>query len=130
MLKSSLIKLHAAAAIFATRDGCSAQEIADILKMPRNSVYHLANMPEWNEALDDLHYEGDRSFTGEKRGRDTLRDTFATVDRAKEIYLEQRRDGKKHSRAVNAVLEALPLEVKDRRTINSWAKRFNWEAEI
>ena len=130
MLKSSLIKLHAAAAIFASRNGCSAQEIADILKMPRNSVYHLANMPEWNEALDDLHYEGDRSFTGEKRGRDTLRDASATVERAKEIYLEKRRDGKKHSRAVNAVLEALPLMVKDRRTINSWARRFNWEDDI
>ena len=130
MLKSSLIKLHAAATLFATRDGCSAQEIADILKMPRNSVYHLANMPEWHEALDDLHYEGDRSFTGEKRGRDTLRDASATVERAKEIYLEQRRERKKHSRAVNAVLEQLPLMVKDRRTINSWAKRFNWEDDI
>ena len=130
MLKSSLIKLHAAAAIFASRNGCSAQEIADILRMPRNSIYHLAKQPEWHDALDDLHYIGGRSFTGEKRGRDTLRDASATVDRAKEIYLEERRAGLKHSRAVNAVLEALPLEVKDRRTINSWAKRYGWEDDI
>ena len=128
MLKSSLIKLHAAAAIFASRNGCSAQEIANILRMPRNSIYHLAKQPEWEQALDDLHYIGGRRFTSEKRGRDTLRDAPAMVDKAKEIYLEERRDGKKHSRAVNEVLEQLPI--KDRRTINSWAKRFNWEDDI
>ena len=128
MLKSSLIKLHAAAAIFASRNGCSAQEIADILGMPRNSIYHLAKQPEWEQALDDLHYIGGRKFTGEKRGRDALRDASAMVDRAKEIYLTERRAGQKHSRAVNEVLEQLP--VKDRRTINGWAKRFDWEDEI
>ena len=128
MLKSSLIKLHAAATIFASRNGCSAQEISDILKIPRNTVYHLARMEEWEQALDDLHYTGDRSFDTQKRGRDTLRESSDTIDAAKDIYIEARRDGMKHSRAVNAVLDALP--VKDRRTVNAWAKRFDWETAV
>lgn len=131
MLKSSLIKLHAAATIFASRDGkCSAQDIADILDMPRNSVYHLAKMPEWIETLKTLGYTGEVTFMGEKRGRKAIGDEPSVVDRARDIYIEARRKGARHSRAVNAVLEALPLMVKDRRTINSWAKRYEWESEI
>lgn len=133
MLKSSLIKLHAAAAIFASRNGCSAQEIADILGMPRNSIYHLAKQPEWEQALDDLHYIGGRKFTGEKRGRDPKRDTGYFVAQGKNIYLTQRRKGQKHSRAVNAVLahfRKVSIPIKDRRTINAWTKRYNWEDDI
>lgn len=126
MLKSSLIKLHAAAAIFASRNGCSAQEIADILGMTRNSVYHLAKQEEWHTALDDLHYTGDRQFTAEKR-REPKRDTGELVEQAKDFYLTARRAGLKHSRAVNEVLEHLPI--KDRRTINAWAKRYDWEGK-
>ena len=130
MLKSSLIKLHAAAAIFTVRNRCSAQEIADLLEMPRNSVYHLAKQPEWDLALNDLHYAGNRNFTSKKRGRDTLRDTGTQIiEKAKKTYLKERRAGTKHSRAVNAVL-SLPFMVKDRRTVNAWAKRFDWEKEL
>lgn len=127
MLKSTRIKLHAAATLFASRDGCSAQDISDILKIPRNSVYHLAKMPEWHLALDALHYEGERKFKT-KRTRDPQRDSGELVAQAHALYITERRDGQKHSRAVNTVLEA--LNIKDRKTLNAWAKRYNWEADI
>lgn len=127
MRKSSLIKLHAAVTIFASRGGCSAQEIADVLGMTYNTVYHLAKMPEWDEALDAMRYEGDRQFTPQKR-RDPLKDSPERVAQARTLYIDARRDGQKHSRAVNAVMAA--IQIKDRRTINQWAKRFNWEADV
>ena len=127
MLKSSLIKLHAAAAIFvANRGNSSAQQIADILKIPRNSVYHLAKQPEWNLALDALDFRGDRHFDSEKRGRKKKTESGDALKLAKIIYTNARKRGLKHSRAVNEVLKDV-YEVKDRRTINTWVKRFNWE---
>ena len=82
MLKSTHIKLHAAAFVFAQRAGCSAKEIAETLDIPLNSVYHLAKQPEWDQVLDTLQYAGERAFKSEKR-RDTLRDSGDLVARAR-----------------------------------------------
>ena len=122
MLKSTLIKLHAAATIFAQRDGCSAKEIAETLDMPLNSVYHLAKHPEWDTALDTLQYAGDRAFKSEKR-RDALRDAGDLVARARGLYLTQRSDSRTHKQAVSVVCETLNLK---RRRVNAWADKFNW----
>ena len=124
MLKSTLIKLHAAAAIFAQRNGCSAKDIADILNVPLNSVYHYAKQPEWNETLDTLHYTGDRRFKKEIT-RDALKDSGDLVAAARNIYIEKRRDGNQtHKHAVTAVCNHLGL---DRRRINAWAEKYHWE---
>ena len=126
MLKSTLIKLHAAAAIFASRDGCSAQEIADILNVPLNSVYHYAKQPEWEETLDTLGYTGDRRFT-RKATRDIQRDTGELVAQSRAIYTKARRDGFNHKKAVTAVVNELELK---RRRINEWAEKYDWEATL
>ena len=84
MLKSTRIKLHAAAFVFAQRAGCSAKEIAETLDIPLNSVYHLAKQPEWDTALDTLQYTGERAFKSEKR-RDTLRDSGDLVARPRAL---------------------------------------------
>ena len=126
MLKSTLIKLHAAAAIFASRDGCSAQEIADILNVPLNSVYHYAKQPEWDETLDTLGYTGDRQFT-RKATRDIQKESGGLVAQARGLYTKARRDGFNHKKAVTAVVNELGLK---RRRINEWAEKYDWEATL
>ena len=126
MLKSTHIKLHAAAFVFAQRAGCSAKEIAETLDMPLNSVYHLAKQPEWDKALNTLQYAGDRAFKSEKR-RDTLRDSGDLVARARGLYLEQRWDSHTHKQAVSVVCGTLDLK---RRRVNEWAAKFDWERDV
>lgn len=127
MLKSTLIKLHAAAAIFAERGGCSAKEIADILNVPVNSVYHYAKFPEWEQALDTLAYTGNRAFT-KKTTRDVQKESGELVAKARGLYIAERRtNGLNHKQAVSVVCETLPLK---RRRVNDWAKRFNWEQSL
>lgn len=128
MRKTTLKKLHAAARFFASRDTCSAQDIADRLKIPLNSVYYFARQPEWHEALDALGFDGRRKFVRQQT-REPQRDRADLVKKARRIYRRNRRDGKKHSIAVNAVLKNVP-QIKDRRTINTWAKRYGWEAKL
>ena len=125
MLKSTLIKLHAAAVIFAERKGCSAKEIADILNVPVNSVYHYAKQPEWDESLDLLGYTGVRAF--HKETRSVEKESGELVAQAKAIYTAERIDGLNHKKAVSVVCETLPLK---RRRVNDWAKRFDWEANL
>lgn len=122
MLKSTLIKLHAAAVIFAERGGCSAKEIADILNVPVNSIYHYAKQPEWDESLDLLYYAGDRAFT-KKTTRDIQKESGGIIAQARAIYHKERMDGLNHKKAVSVVCETLPLK---RRRVNDWAKRFDW----
>ena len=134
MLKSTLIKLHAAATIFAQRGGCSAQDISEILDIPVSSVYHLAKQPEWDEALDTLNYTGDRQFQ-RKRTRDALRDTGELVAQTRGLYLKQRWDGLTHKKAVTAVVSELGAASETekanlRRRINDWADRYNWEKHL
>ena len=126
MLKSTLIKLHAAAVIFAQRDGCSAQEIADILAVPLNSIYHYAKQPEWEETLQTLQYTGDRRFT-RKTTRDPKKDSGALVAQARGIYTKERRDGLNHKKAVTAVVNQLGLK---RRRLNEWAAKYEWEKTL
>ena len=123
MLKSSLIKLHAAATIFTSRGGCAAKMIAEILRIPLNSVYHFAKMPEWDDALDTLGYEGDRQFSVE-RTRDPQRDSGELVAQARALYITHRRRGDTHKKAVTAASTTLAI---DRRRINQWHSRYNWE---
>lgn len=126
MLKSTLIKLHAAAVIFANRDGCSAQEIADILGFPLNSIYHYAKQPEWEETLRTLQYTGDRQFT-RKTTRDPQKDSGELVAQAKGLYIAERLQGLNHKKAITAVVEELGLK---RRRINEWAAKYEWEKTL
>ena len=126
MLKSTLIKLHAAAVIFAQRGGCSAQEIADILDVPLNSIYHYAKQPEWEETLRTLQYTGERRFT-RKPTRDPQKDSGELVAQARAMYTKERRDGLNHKKAVTAVVNALGLK---RRRLNDWAAKYEWEKTL
>lgn len=126
MLKSTLIKLHAAAAIFAGREGCSAKDIADILNVPLNSVYHYAKQPEWDETLDTLGYAGDRQFRRETT-RDAQRDAGELLAQAKALYITHRQQGHKKADAIKYICEHLNL--KPRRAYD-WVKKYDWEAAL
>ena len=125
MLKSTLIKLHAATTLFAERGGCSAKELADLLNVPVNSIYHYAKHPEWNESLDLLGYTGERAF--HKETRDVIKESGELVAQAHAIYHKARTDGQNHKRAVSVVCETPSLK---RRRVNYWAKRFDWQAQL
>lgn len=124
MLKSTLYKLHAAAVIFVERRGCSAKEIADILNVPVNSVYHYAKQTEWNETLDTLGYDGDRCFS-KKTTRDPEKENPNLFVLAKQIYLLERNSGRDHKKAVSAVVKELPA--LKRRRVNDWVKKYEWD---
>ena len=129
MLKSTqikLIKLHAAVVIFVERKGCSAKEIADILNVPVNSVYHYAKQPEWEQTLDLLNYTGDRNF---QKGttRDIMKESGHLIAQARGIYIQERTDGRNHKKAVSEVCEVLNLK---RRRVNDWCARFDWEESL
>ena len=82
------IKLHAAAFIFAkiTR---GAGEIADMLGITDKTVRRYTDDPEWDNALDELGYTGERSFTSAKK-RDAKRDTPEKYKRTYDLYLQLR----------------------------------------
>lgn len=126
MLKSTLIKLHAAAVFFTQRNGCSAKEIADTFNFPLNSVYHYAKQPEWEETLDTLGYTGDRQFT-RKKTRDALKDRGELVAQAKALYINHRQQGHKKADAIRYICETLNLP---QRTIYDWVNRYDWEAML
>lgn len=127
MTTASLIKCHAVAFYFAQQhEGCAAKEIADVFEMPLNSVYHLAKQPEFDVALDALNFEGDRKFT-KKKTRDPRRDDAELVAQTRSCYLMERRKGLKHTRAVSEVSNFLDV---DRRRVNDWYDRYNWEADL
>ena len=126
MLKSTILKVHAAAVLFAERGGCSAKKIAEILNIPVNSVYYYAKQPEWNKTLDTLGYTGSRAFV-KKTTRDIQKEFGELVAQARGIYLMERRSGANHKKAVSSVCRNLGLK---RRRINDWAAKFDWEATL
>ena len=65
---------------FKNRFAQRAEDIAETLDIPLNSVSHLAKQPEWDTVPNTLQYAGERTFKSEKR-RDTLRDSGDLVAR-------------------------------------------------
>ena len=122
MLEATVLKIKAAATVFANRNGCSAQELADTLNIPLGTVYKYAKTAVWTETLDALDYTGDRTFNRDAT-RNVTRDAGDLVAQAHAIYIEHRQTGATHKKAVSAVCAALGLK---RRRINDWAKKLGW----
>lgn len=126
MRRVNLIKLHAAAFHFAKTPDCTAQALAQVVDVNVRTVYGWSRRPEWHAALDALHFIGDRAFAREST-RDALRDTSGLVEAAFEIYKKARLDGHTPKKAVTAITNELRI---NRRRINTWADRYEWEAEL
>jgi len=123
---ASLIRLHVAAFHFANTPDCTAQALAELMKVDIKTVYAWARRPEWRAALNSLHVPSDRTFAREPT-RDLIRDTGKLVEEAFEIYKEARLDGHTPKKSVTAVVTALDI---NRRRINTWAERYEWEAAL
>ena len=115
------IKLHAAAFIFAkiTRE---AGQIADMLGITDKTVRRYTDDPEWDNALDDLGYTGDRSFTSAKK-RDAKRDTPEKYKQAYDLYLQHVKDNTPQHKIASRVGEETDLPAS---TVRRWAKLGNW----
>ena len=126
MKLANLIKLHAAAFHFAKTPDCTAQALAQVTDVKIKTVYGWVQRPEWHSALNALHFTGARAFA-RKPTRDVIRDTGGLVKEAFEIYKAARTDGHTPKKAVTEVVNEMEL---NRRRINTWAKRYEWEAAL
>lgn len=115
------IKLHAAAFIFAkiTR---AASEIADMLGITDKTVRRYTDDPQWNNALDELGYTGERSFTSAKK-RDAKRDTPEKYKQAYDLYLQLRKENTPQHKIASRVSEESDLPAS---TVRRWARLGNW----
>lgn len=102
--------------------------------MRNDCTYATLEKPEWNAALDAHGYKGCRKLKT-ARTREPARDDTKLVQQAKELYLNQRRNGKTHKHAVSTILSELGAETPHakkqlRRRINRWCDRYDWEESI
>ena len=125
MQKVNLTKLHAAAFLF-TQGTNTAEGLAAAMNLNVTTIYKWVKRPEWEQALDDLGFTGERSLHSEPR-RDIKRDAGELVETAETLYKQSRGDGNSEKKAVTFVSTALGI---DRRRINKWRDRFNWEDEV
>jgi len=123
---ANLIRLHVAAFHFAKTPDCTAQVLAHVTDVKIKTVYGWVQRPEWHAALNALHFTGTRAFA-RKPTRDIIRDAGGLVEQAFEIYKTARTDGHTPKKAVTEVVNALEL---NRRRINTWAKRYEWETSL
>ena len=121
----NLTKLSAAAFLF-TQGNTTAKGLSEAVNVAEGTIYKWVKLPEWQKALDDLKFTGERTLHREPR-RDIQRDTGDIVSLAEQLYSDARKNGKTEKQAVTAACKALLI---DRRRINKWRDRFGWEKEI
>ena len=114
-----LVTVAAGLFVMYTRD---AKEIAGIMNTTERSIHRYAEREKWEEVLQALHYEGDRSFRVETT-RDTQRDYGEVLDAARDLYLAAIDKGHSSWKATGIVEEKLGV---NRRTVEKWALRFGW----
>ena len=119
-------KIHAAATYFAfvSRDITAiAQGVSGV---DTRTIRRWAKDEEWEIALQNVNYTGDRSFETQPY-RDTERDAGDTFEKARTLYIEALNTGvPKHKRA-RLVAEATGLTP---RRIRNWANRYGWAKEM
>lgn len=117
-----LFMLIAAAFLFSQGNN-TAKGLSEAVGVSEGNLYKWVKRPEWDKALDDLKYTGDRSLHREPR-RDIQRDAGELVETAETLYKQSRADGHSEKKAVTFVSNALQM---DRRRLNKWRDRFGWE---
>lgn len=118
----NLTKLHAAAFLFSQGNN-TAKSLSEAVGISEGNLYKWVKRPEWEKALDDLDFTGERKLHREP-ARDIQRDSGDLVEHAETLYKQSRADGNSEKKAVTFVSNALNI---DRRRINKWRDRFNWE---
>ena len=122
--KIPIAKVHGAAALFAfiTRD---TAELAAYFNVTTATIKRWAKTPDWEQALNQFGYTGDRSFETQPF-RDTQRDAGKAFQLAKEAYMRAVFDGIPPHQRASRVAKEVGITPRRART---WAKRFEWESE-
>ena len=118
------IHIITAACLFTTytRD---AKEIADIMNTTDRTIHRYAKTDRWEEVLQIVGYEGERSFRVEAT-RDPARDYGEVFEKAEEIFIAAVRQGHSNWKAAGIVEEK--LAIKQKRALK-WARQFGWVAK-
>ena len=120
----NLTKLSAAAFLF-TQGINTAKGLSEKVDIAEGTLYKWVKLPEWQKALDDLKFTGDRTL--HREWRDIDRESGDEVALAKQLYLEARQKGITRGKADIAVAKVLGCS--DKRIYN-WRKRYGWEDEV
>ena len=114
-------KIHAAATYFAfvSRD---ITAIAQVFGVDTRTIRRWAKDEEWEIALGNVNYTGDRSFETQPY-RDTERDAGDTFEKARKAYIEAVRNGEPKHRLATIAGNAVGLP---RRRIHAWAMKYKW----
>ena len=118
------ITLLSAAAWHFVNGETTAEGLAEKVGISTGRLYKWVKLPEWQKALDDLDYTKPFAFTRKPR-RDIQRDAGEFVQTAETLYKQSRADGNTPKQAATFVCKA--LNISDRRRVNRWRERFNWE---
>ena len=125
-MKIQIVKLHAAAFIFSQNPNIPVPELAAELGVSEGAIYRWARRPEWDNALDELKFIGERAFYREPR-RDLKRESGKAVERAFILIDQLTADGHlTEKQAVTRTAELLfPDEdkAKARRRVYEWNRK-------
>ena len=116
-----IAKIRCAAAYFAIISRNPA-EIAVHFDVSTRTIQRWADDPEWEQTLDFLLYNEDRSFEVEPR-RDIVRDAGDLFIVARHTYQKAIRDGHPPHKWARITADATGLT---QRRIRNWAKQFQW----
>ena len=115
------IHITTAACLFVTytRD---AEKIGKALNTTGRTIRRYAETPDWEEVLQIVGYEGERSFRVEAT-RDTKRDYGEVFEKARARYITAVGQGHSNWKAAGIVAEELGLK---QRRVSKWARQFRW----
>lgn len=121
----NLTKLSAAAFLFSENPTISVTELAERVKVAEGTIYKWVKLPEWEKALDDLKFTGDRTL--HREWRDIDRESGDLVLRARQTYQQLLADGTPKHKLIPTTARQLDIPIP---RVRNWAKRFDWDKEV
>lgn len=121
----NLTKLSAAAFLFSENPTIAVTELAARLKVAEGTIYKWVKLPEWDKALDDLKFTGERTL--HREWRDIASESGDLVLKARQTYEQLIADGTPKHKLISETAKALDLPIP---RVRNWAKRFEWDKEV
>ena len=120
-MKVITVKVIAAASYFA-QVSRKVEDISKCFGVDARTIRRWSEHELWEQTLDVLGYEGDRSFQ-QQPTRDVERDTGGLFSEAKEAYLEAMSRGEPVFRLARIAAERSGVDVSK---VRDWAKKYQW----
>ena len=121
----NLTKLSAAAFLFSENPTIAVRELAARVKVAEGTIYKWVKLPEWDKALDDLKYTGDRTL--HREWRDIASESGDLVRKAHALYRQLLADGTPKHKLIPTTARELGIPIP---RVRNWAKRFQWDDEV